>query len=87
MLKKLSMMGLYEQIIKVFNIDDYPYMLVCPSYMFVDRINGYDLTNITFSRGTHTERVPKYDSTHPSNDVGQLQIGDALTGYVMALFN
>ena len=86
-LKKLSMMGLYEQIIKVFNIDDYPYMLVCPSYMFVDRINGYDLTNITFSRGTHTERVPKYDSTHPSNDVGQLQIGDALTGYVMALFN
>lgn len=86
-LKKLSMMGLYEQIIKVFNIDDYPYMLVCPSYMFVDRVNGYDLTNITFARGNHTERVPKYDSTHPSNDVGQLQIGDALTGYIMALFN
>ena len=86
-LKKLAMMKLYEQIIKVFNIDDYPYMLVCPSYMFVDRVNGYDLTNITFARGNHTERVPKYDSTHPSNDVGQLQIGDALTGYVMALFN
>lgn len=86
-LKKLALMALYKRIMEVFNTADYPYMLVCPSYMFVDRVNGYDLTNITFARGNHTERVPRYDSTHPSNDVGQLQIGDALTGYVMALFN
>ncbi len=63
--------------------ENYPDIYICPSYAFVDRMYGYNRTELPFAYFSEKETVA-YDAVHPNKGGGK-QIGDAVLGVLLAL--
>lgn len=62
------------------------YVAVCPSFMFVDRINAYSSKTVTVGRRISKTITTAGDATH-CNTNGMNQIADAIVPYIYYLIN
>lgn len=62
------------------------YVVVCPSFMFVDRVDAYNLKTITIGRRISKMITTAGDVTHCNTD-GMNQIADAIVPYIYYLIN
>jgi hypothetical protein len=78
----------YEALINEFgeSTDYVGYVEVCPSFMFVDRIDAYGSKTVTIGRRISKTITTAGDVTH-CNTVGMNQIGDAIVPYIYYLVN
>ena len=78
----------YEALINEFGeLTDYVgYVAVCPSFMFVDRIDAYNSKTVTIGRRISKTITTTSDVTH-CNTAGMNQIGDAIVAYIYYLIN
>ena len=76
----------YEALINEFgeSTDYVGYVEVCPSFMFVDRIDAYGSKTVTIGRRISKTITTAGDVTH-CNTVGMNQIGDAIVPYIYYL--
>ena len=62
------------------------YVVVCPSFMFVDRVDAYNLKTVTIGRRISKTITTAGDVTHCNTD-GMNQIADAIVPYIYYLIN
>lgn len=73
----------YEALVNEFgeSTDYVGYVAVCPSFMFVDRIDAYNSKTVTIGRRISKTITTTSDVTH-CNTAGMNQIGDAIVAYI-----
>lgn len=78
----------YEALVNEFgeSTDYVGYVAVCPSFMFVDRIDAYNSKTVTIGRRISKTITTTGDVTH-CNTAGMNQIGDAIVAYIYYLIN
>ena len=62
------------------------YVVVCPSFMFVDRVDAYNLKTVTIGRRISKTITTAGDVTHCNTD-GMNQIADSIVAYIYYLIN
>lgn len=78
----------YEALVNEFGeMTEYKsYVVVCPSFVFVDRIEAYNLKTITIGRRISKAFTTAGDVTHCNTD-GMNQIADSIVAYIYYLIN
>ena len=78
----------YEALVNEFgeSTDYVGYVAVCPSFMFVDRIDAYNSKTVTIGRRISKTITTTGDVTH-CNTAGMNQIADSIVAYIYYLIN